>query len=106
MPAQGRKGDYAKVPADSHGKPCCAHTCQGPATSGSPNVFVNNRAALRVTDPGVHSACCGPNTWKATAGSSTCTMNNLKAHRLNDATQHCGGKGNLIQGSPNVNVGG
>jgi hypothetical protein len=25
---------------------------------------------------------------------------------LGDGTDHCGGKGNLIEGSPNVNVGG
>jgi uncharacterized Zn-binding protein involved in type VI secretion len=36
---------------------------------GSPDVFVNQRAALRVGDAGVHAACCGPNTWVAIEGS-------------------------------------
>jgi uncharacterized Zn-binding protein involved in type VI secretion len=69
-------------------------------------VYVNGQPALRVTDPGTHSSCCGPNTWKANSGSSTCKINNLKAHRKTDATKHCGGMGQLIQGSPNVTVGG
>jgi uncharacterized Zn-binding protein involved in type VI secretion len=69
-------------------------------------VKVNNKAALRVTDPGVHSSCCGANTWKAKAGSSTVTINNLPAHRVDDATTHCGGTGKLIEGSPNCIVGG
>ena len=106
MTAQGRVGDKAKIPADSHGNPCCAHTCVGPARNGSPNVTVNNRKALRVTDPGVHSACCGANTWKAAQGSSTVAINNLPAHRRGDDTTHCGGTGQLIEGSPNVTVGG
>jgi uncharacterized Zn-binding protein involved in type VI secretion len=103
---QGRVGDKAKIPKDSHGKPCCTHECVGPATSGSPNVQVNTKQALRVTDPGKHSKCCGPNTWNAKKGSSTVTINNLAAHRLDDATKHCGGDGKLIEGSPNCFVGG
>ena len=74
--------------------------------SGSPNVFVNNLMALRVGDPGVHAACCGPNTWTAAAGSGTVMINNKPAHRLGDADTHCGGSGNLIMGSPNVITGG
>jgi uncharacterized Zn-binding protein involved in type VI secretion len=62
--------------------------------------------ALRVTDTGIHAACCGPNTWTAKAGSATVFMNSLKAHRLGDSDQHCGGMGQLIAGSPNVIVGG
>jgi uncharacterized Zn-binding protein involved in type VI secretion len=103
---QGRVGDKAKIPKDSHGKPCCPHTCEGPATSGSPNVEVNQKQALRVSDPGTHKTCCGANKWNAKNGSSTVFINNLKAHRLGDATKHCGGTGKLIEGSPNVIVGG
>ena len=106
MPPQGRVGDMSNVPADAHGCPACPHPCVGPATKGSPNVMVNKMPALRVTDSGVHAACCGPNTWVAKAGSGTVFINNLKAHRLGDSDQHCGGMGQLIQGSPNVIVGG
>ena len=98
-------GDKAENPADTHGKPCCAHDVIGPAIDGSPDVFVNSRKALRVTDPGVHSSCCGPNTWNAAAGSPTVFINNLNAHRLGDETMHCGGPGKLIEGSPDVIVG-
>jgi uncharacterized Zn-binding protein involved in type VI secretion len=78
----------------------------GPAVSGSPNVNVNGSAALRVTDTGVHAACCGPNIWVATLGSGTVFINGLAAHRLNDMDTHCGGVGFMIQSSPDVDVGG
>ena len=106
MPAQGRLSDKSKVPACVHGCPACPHPATGPATGGSPNVNVNGRAALRVTDPGAHGACCGPSQWKALAGSATVFINNLASHRLSDAVKHCGGMGKLMEGSSNVMVGG
>ncbi len=106
MPPQGRVSDNAMVPADAHGCPACPHPATGPATSGSPDVMVNGLPALRVGDPGVHAACCGPNQWKAAKGSGTVFINDKPAHRLGDMTQHCGGVGNLIVGSPTVIVGG
>jgi uncharacterized Zn-binding protein involved in type VI secretion len=66
---------------------------------------VNGKAALRVTDQGVHSHCCGPNTWQAVEGSQTVFFNNLEAHRLGDRDQHCGGPGQMVEGSPDVLVG-
>ena len=106
MPANSRLGDKSKVDADAHGCPACAHTCVGPAVSGSPTVFVNSKPALRVNDNGVHAACCGANTWVAIAGSGTVYINSQAAHRLDDADQHCGGVGKMIEGSPNVFSGG
>ena len=107
MPPQGRLGDKSLVPADAHGCPACPHgAATGPAVMGSPNVFVNGLPALRVTDMGVHAACCGPNLWWATMGSATVFINGLAAHRMGDQDTHCGGLGKLIQGSPNVNTGG
>lgn len=106
MPEQGRLRDKSRVPNDSHACPGCPHDCQGPATTGSPDVMVNGRNALRVTDKGEHSSCCGDNKWVAKAGSATVMINNLKAHRKDDAVQHCGGMGKLIEGSPNVITGG
>ena len=70
MPPQGRVGDNALVPADAHGCPACPHPATGPATAGSPNVLVNGMPALRLGDPGVHAACCGPNSWVAAKGSA------------------------------------
>ena len=69
-------------------------------------MIVNGRQALRVGDPGKHASCCGKNAWNATQGSGSVLINCLPAHRLGDAVRHCGGQGRLIEGSPNVVVGG
>jgi uncharacterized Zn-binding protein involved in type VI secretion len=101
-----RLGDNAQAPVDIHGCPGCPHSVIGPAVTGSPTVMVNFMPALRVTDTGLHQACCGPNIWVAAAGSSTVLINFLPAVRLGDATQHCGGVGQMAEGSPDVLVGG
>ena len=106
MPPQGRLGDKSQAPADAHGCLACPHPVIGPAVQGSPDVLVNNRAALRVGDMGIHAPCCGVNTWTATQGSGTVLINNMPAHRMGDQDQHCGGVGTLIEGSPDVIVGG
>ena len=62
--------------------------------------------AIRVDDTGIHMACCGPNTWTAKAGSGTVFINSKAAHRMGDQDQHCGGSGQMIEGSTNVIVGG
>ena len=105
MPGAGRLGDKSHAPADAHGCKSCKHPVTGPAVSGSPDVVVNGKPALRVTDKGIHATCCGANTWEAVAGSATVIINGKPAHRLGDATQHCGGAGNLIEGSPDVLIG-
>lgn len=105
MPGAGRLGDKSHAPADAHGCKSCTHPVTGPAVSGSPDVVVNGKPALRVADKGIHATCCGANTWEAVAGSATVIINGKPAHRLGDATQHCGGAGNLIEGSPDVLIG-
>jgi uncharacterized Zn-binding protein involved in type VI secretion len=105
MQPQTRVGDRSYVPADSHHQPCCSHACAGPALTGSPDIFVNGKAAVRVTDTGEHSHCCGANTWEAVQGSGSVIFNNLHTHRLGDKDQHCGGPGYMIDGSPDVLVG-
>jgi len=106
MPGQGRIGDKAFAAACNHGCPICPHPVQGPGVQGSMDVLVNGLNALRLDDPGIHSPCCVLNTWKAAAGSGTVLINDKPAHRLGDKTQHCGGTGNLVEGSANVIVGG
>jgi uncharacterized Zn-binding protein involved in type VI secretion len=106
MPPQCRLGDKSQVPADAHGCVACPHSCIGPAVKGSPDVMVNNRPAIRATDNGIHAACCGPNTWIAQQGSGVVIINGLKAHRLGDADQHCGGMGKMVEGSDDVITGG
>lgn len=105
MPEAGRVGDIAWVPADSHGNSCCAHSAQGPAVAGSPNILINGKQALRVGDPGIHSFCCGSNSWRAEQGAPGVFFNDIPAHRVRDATTHCGGGGVLINGSANVIIG-
>jgi uncharacterized Zn-binding protein involved in type VI secretion len=73
--------------------------------AGSPNVNVNGRPAIRVDDPGIHTACCGGNTWNAQTGSKSVFINGKPAHRLGDVVRHCGGVGKCIEGSGNVFVG-
>ena len=106
MPPQSRVGDDAFNPADAHGCPACPHPVKGPGVQGSSNILVNGKPPLRVGDPGVHSACCGPNSWNVAKGSSSVFFNNIPAARLNDPTTHCGGSGNLIKGSNDVLTGG
>jgi uncharacterized Zn-binding protein involved in type VI secretion len=78
----------------------------GPAVSGSKDVKINGRGALRLNDPGTHAACCGPNTWKTAKGSGTVFVNGRPAIRNGDMTQHCGGVGKMIEGSGDVDIGG
>lgn len=106
MPGMGRLGDKSQAAVDAHGCPVCPHAVVGPAVKGSPDVMVNGKPALRVGDTGVHAACCGPNTWTAIKGSATVLINNMPAHRMGDNDMHCGGPGTLIEGSPDVIVGG
>ena len=108
MPAAARRTDISMNPADTHGNICCAHSVQGPAVSGSNNVIVAGQALLRAqgTDNGVHSGCCGPNTWVTVQGSSTVFVNDIPAVRLGDMTKHCGGAGSIISGATNVIIGG
>lgn len=105
MPPQARIGDASQVPADGHGCPGCPHNAVGPAVSGSPNVMVNGRPAVRVGDSGIHAACCGQNSWMAKTGSRSVFINGQPAHRLGDMVAHCGGMGITIDGSPNVFIG-
>lgn len=95
----------ANNPVDDHGKPCCPHSVTGPATGGSPDVFVHGQPALRVGDPGTHAVCCDANTWNAAAGSGTVFVNGIPFTRLGDATTHCGGGGKMITGSESVFAG-
>jgi hypothetical protein len=69
-------------------------------------VFANARPVVRVGDPGVHAACCGPNTWVAQVGSTGVFVNGIAVHRLGDADKHCGGVGKMVEGSPDVYAGG
>lgn len=105
MKYAGRLGDDAYVGTDDHACPACPHAAIGPATSGSLNVLINNRPALRVGDRGIHAACCGEGTWSADSGAPAVLINGRSMHRQGDLTTHCGGGGTLVEGSSNVIIG-
>jgi uncharacterized Zn-binding protein involved in type VI secretion len=66
-------------------------------TAGSPDVFVNGFAALRVDD--------GGDGWQASAGSTGVFINGKPAVRAGDATSHGGASGAVASGSADVSFG-
>lgn len=105
MPPPARLSDLAHCPNDVHAGADCPHAVTGPAVTGSPDVTINDRPALRVGDAGLHETCCGSKTWMAATGASTVLVNDRPVVRVGDATQHCGGQGHIISGAPDVDVG-
>jgi uncharacterized Zn-binding protein involved in type VI secretion len=95
-----RQGDAAQVPADAHGCPACPHAAVGPIVAGSSLVLIDGKPAARVGDPGVHAACCGPNSFTITSGDPEVLIEGRPAARRGDSTQHCGGVGKIIEGAP------
>lgn len=91
--------------SDSHGNLCCPHAVIGPAISASPDTRVAGLGVLRVGDRGVHASCCGPNTWVCVQGSASVFCNGRRVVRLGDATRHCGGSGNMVDGHGSVRAG-
>lgn len=106
MAAAARVTDQSNCPSDSHGNLCCSHNVTGPAIIGSDDVYFNGLKALRLGDTGIHSQCCGSNTWECTQGSGTVFINGKPSVRKGDTTTHCGGTGKIIDGSNNVFIGG
>jgi uncharacterized Zn-binding protein involved in type VI secretion len=86
MPLVGRVGDNAQHDGDDH-----------PAKQGSPDVFVNGKAVMRVGDPG--------KGWTAKKGSKGVLVNGIPVHRVGDETSHDTGDGQLVDGSQDVLVG-
>jgi len=105
MPPAARLGDRSHAPADSHGCSKCPHDAIGPATLGSSSVYINDRSSIRVGDSGTHSSCCDKNSWVALTGSRSVFINGAAAHRKHDKDRHCGGDGEMIEGSHNVYIG-
>ena len=85
------------------GLDCCPHSRSGTNSTGSPNVFVNQKAAHRLGDIGPTN-CPHGGTFASSSGSSTVFVNNLPLTRIGDTTtcQSCGLAGNHSSGSQNV----
>lgn len=90
---------------------CTGHECFPPrnATSGSPNVFINSRAAHRQGDSWAVHACTHPDMPHGShagslgAGSSTVFVNGKQLARVGDPVS-CGSS--VASGSSNVFAGG
>ena len=98
-----RLSDIALIQKDSHGCNACPHVCSGPIIQASANVFIDGLPVARKGDPGIHAACCGPNTYTIEGSSGSVYVNGIAAARKDDKTIHCGGEGKIITGSPTVN---
>jgi len=106
MPIICRLGDISETTTpDAHGCPACPHPCKGPAVTASGNVWVQGQQALRLGDTGVHSTCCGPNTWEVVEASAQVFVNGQRLVRVGDRTRHCGAMGKLITGASKVQDG-
>lgn len=83
------------------------HIVEGPVTSGSTDVLINNLPAARVQDVGLAVPCCNTNVFAIVKGSATVFINGRPAARIGDTTQHCSlYPGVLVNnGSPNVIIG-
>jgi uncharacterized Zn-binding protein involved in type VI secretion len=92
MNKAGRRGDLCSGHADAKARP---------ALKGSPDILVNDRAALRVGDtyakhgPSAHAGA-------VKTGSPTVWFNDVQAARVDDPID-CGSK--VAEGSPDVEIG-
>jgi uncharacterized Zn-binding protein involved in type VI secretion len=94
MKAAGRTGDHSS----------CGPSGSGPAVTGSSNILINGRGALRVGDIGVTPSCCESRQWSAEGGAPSVLFNGRRAHRRGDGVAH-EAVGRLIFGSSNVVIG-
>src|SRR5437879_13065897 len=106
MPAAARLGDPVQCDACAHGCIACPHSVTGVIISGSDDVTINGIPAARADsqDRGMHAACCGANMLQLDKGSPTVYVNKKPLARMNDATKHCGGNGEITAGSPDVMI--
>ena len=100
-----RIGDGTTGTCDK-GFDCCPHSRAGTNSSGSPNVYFNNKAAHRLGDSG-NCNCPHGGTFTSTSGSRTVFINNKPATRIGDNTvcNSCGCGGNHSAGSNNIFIG-
>jgi uncharacterized Zn-binding protein involved in type VI secretion len=93
MARAGRAFDTAQPTTGKDG----GSATRSAAGLGSPDVIIDNQAALRGGDG-------GPG-WQANGGSTGVFIDGLPAFRDGDATQHGSTAGELVQGSPDVIIG-
>lgn len=90
------------------GAPDCPHTYSGgTCDTGSPSVFINKKAAVRVNDTGA-THCPHGGSFKSSAGSATVFINGKAAVRVGDSItcNTCAQGGSHTTGSGSVFIGG
>lgn len=87
---------------------CDADHAVGVSFGTARDVRVNGMRPLFMSDRGLYGACCGKNAvmWTVSEGTATVLINGGFAAGLGMATAHPSGKGTLIDGSPDVLIGG
>lgn len=97
-----RIGDGTSGICDA-GEKCCPHSRSGTNSSGSPDVYINQKQAHRLGDSGSCN-CPHGGSYQSTSGSSTVFVNGRALTRIGDATtcQSCGKTGSHVSGSANV----
>lgn len=100
----GRKGDHAVIIGSNPADTIEAAGKSDPSVTGSRDVLINNRHALRFGDIGVRGAHEGVK-WESVQGAPRVLINNQHAHRMGDEIDYHDGRGQLIHGSSNVLIG-
>lgn len=96
-----RVGDLSKIDADAHGCPACPHPAAGPIiTAGGSQVFLADLPVAAVGDAGLHSSCCGPETYSIKSGDERVLINGRPAAWKHSEVEHCGGIGYMTSWHP------
>jgi hypothetical protein len=87
---------------------CNADHAVGVSFGTARDVLVNGRRPLFMTNRGLYGMCCSKAAvmWVVSEGTATVLINGEFAAGLRMATAHQSGKGTLIDGSPDVLIGG
>jgi len=92
-------GMKAFAPAVAFGAPNDPLPAVGVITTGSSHVFVNGQPAARVGDVGIQVSV-GPNSFKIVSGDSSVLIDGRAAAKIGSKTDHGGGMGTIVEGSP------
>lgn len=107
MPGVCRVGDLCTGTCDIGAIDCPHNYSGGTCNNGSPSVFINNKAAVRVGDTGATN-CPHGGSFSSVAGSSSVYINGEKAVRIGDGItcSVCSHSGTHSTGSGTVFIGG
>lgn len=107
MPGVCRVGDTCAGICDIGAIDCPHNYSGGTCDTGSPSVFVEGKAVVRVGDTGATN-CPHSGNFKSSAGSATVFVNKIPVARIGDGITCtvCGNSGSHTTGSGTVIIGG